>query len=46
MVELTGLYLQPGTTTITFKTDAPGVPESSDAHARKLTYALYNPEIR
>jgi hypothetical protein len=45
VAEITGVRLQPGTTEIIFQSDTPGVPESDDASARKLTFALYNPAI-
>jgi hypothetical protein len=45
-VEIKGLVVPPGSTAMVFETDAPGVPESNDPEARKLTYALYNPGIQ
>ena len=41
-VEIAGLALPGGTTTIVFATDEPGVPESAGPEARALTFALYN----
>jgi hypothetical protein len=45
-VEITGLALPGGTTTIVFATDEPGVLESADPGARALTFALYNLRLK
>ena len=44
-MRILGLRLPPGETRIAFETDGPGVPESDDPKARKLTFALYNPSV-
>jgi hypothetical protein len=41
-VMLQGLELPPGTTTLDFSTDVPGVPESEAVGARSLAFAVYN----
>lgn len=41
-VEITGLALPAGTTTITFTTETPGTPEGPHPGARSLAFALYN----
>jgi hypothetical protein len=45
-VELRGLVLPGGATTLGFSTDAPGVAEAPGDGGRTLTYALYNVELR
>jgi hypothetical protein len=45
-VELAGLLLPPGVTTITFTTSAPGVPESAEKSARALSFALYDVRLQ
>jgi hypothetical protein len=45
-VELRGLVLPPGTTTLRMITDAPGRLESSSPGARTLGFALYGVEVR
>lgn len=41
-VEITGLALAPGRSTLEITTDAPGLPESPSPGARALAFALYN----
>jgi hypothetical protein len=45
-VEITGLELAPGTTTLTLHSDAPGMLESKAPGARALTFALFNPQVK
>jgi len=41
-VEITGLILDPGRSTLEIATDTPGLPESPAPGARALAFALYN----
>lgn len=45
-VEITGLTLEPGRSTLEITTDAPGLPESPAPGARVLAFALYNLTVR
>jgi len=45
-VEIAGLALPPGRTTLEITTDKPGVPESPEAGARALAFAIYNVSVK
>jgi hypothetical protein len=45
-VEIPGLALPSGATSIEFTTDAPGVPESAAPETRALAFAVYDFRIR
>jgi hypothetical protein len=45
-VTISGLVLEPGTTTLEFSTDTPGVAESAAVGGRSLAFALYNLRLK
>ena len=45
-VTISGMMLAPGTTTLEFSTDAPGIAESAAVGGRSLAFALYNLRLK